>query len=267
MTTAATDTNNQQGAAQNQGGKQDDTTGDDADLGGDIHERAARELVSSLKNPDVFKDGLYFGKFKNIEEAGKGFKELKTAFDKKAKVAPETYDVSKFKIDGVDDFEFDPEHGLSKVALPFLKKIGATQEEAEELINQALKAQYVNPRDELKKIHENEKEAISIFQGVKKFVADNVPKELQDEAERFTETAAGVKLIRFFMEERLDREIPDSAANGSQAQSYQEMMDAAFDYKEKHKKTIRGNPDQQAEYNRLMEKASRAKLDAQKIKR
>lgn len=225
----------------------------------------AKELVEKMSSDqEFFKDGMFLGKYKNIEELVKGHKNLAELATKKNQKAPAEYDVSQFKVEGLEGFEFDPEHPLSKAALPVFKELGLSQEAANKLIAASLAAQYVNPKEELKKLHTNEKEAVAIYTEVASFVKANIPEELQDAASRFTETADGVKLIKHFMESRLDREIPDGTGQINQGKTWQQLEEEAFAYKDKHSKTIGSNPAQQAEYQRLMSAATSLKLKAKK---
>lgn len=254
-------------AAKGAEGKGTEAKVDHLEKGAQSHrEIAAKEIIEQLGNEEIFKDGMFLGKYKTLEEMAKGHKSLAEMATKKQPKAPDEYDTKQFKIEGVDGYEFDPEHPLSKAALPVLKELGMSQENANKLINAALKAQYVDPAAELKKLSDNQEEAVGLFKEVHGFLEQNVPEELRDAAAMFTETADGVKLIKHLMGLQLDRELPDDNGALEAGRSAEQLQQEAFDYYDKHVKTIGNSPNQQAEYQRLMDVAGKAKIAAKKNK-
>lgn len=241
-----------------------DVTGADAsasaeNAGDDTGHQHGEDFLEALKNEDVYKDGLYFGKYKTMEEAAKGIKELKGKLDQKNVSAPEEYDFSELKIEGYDDAKFDPEHPLAKELLPLMKEKNIPQEAAADMAKAFMAwelSQMPDPDKEIEKLGPQWKEQI---QAVADY-AKGLPKEdeaVRDAIVNATKTAEGVQMITHFMNKQASVTVPDNADDFSR-KSAREWEEEAFAYRDKHSATIDSDKKQQDHYDNLLSKAAQA---------
>lgn len=220
-------------------------------------------IGEDLKNPDVYKNGLFFGKYKNLGEAAKGLKEVVGKMVEKTK-APDKYDFSKLKIDGLDGVTVDESDPIAQAMLPVLKDLGVPQEQADKLAAAYLKAFMGTQVDPAKEIEALGKDAPAMLENLKELMP-TLSKEDQEDLLEVTKTAAGVRILNKFSKGRIEADIP-AKLPGAEGKSAAALKDEAFAYREKHAKSIEANEEQQKEYNRLMELWAKADEAEKKAK-
>lgn len=241
-----------------EGGKQQlNTTGDDSF---DIN-----AIGDDLKNPDVYKDGKYFGKYKSLGEAAKGLKELAGKMVNREGKAPEKYDFKDLKIEGHDGLTVDENDPVAKAALPVLKKFGLNQAEANELAAAVLPALAAPKIDEKAEMEALGKDAQAILANVGETIA-GAPKEISEALGRLDFSADLTKVLNWAFEGKVEQKIPTKLP-GAEGKTSAQLQDEAFAYKNKHAKTIEGDETQQKEYQRLMTLAMQAGEMEEKAKK
>lgn len=221
-------------------------------------------LGDELKNPDIYKDGKFFGKYTKLGEVGNAIKEL-TGKMRNAPKAPDNYDFSKVKVEGHDDAKVDLEDPIAKAMLPVFKKHGISQDVADELASTYLGAflgGQVNAEAELKALG---KDGPAMIDNINEMMK-GMSKEDQEDILAVTTSAAGVRALHKALSGRVEPVIPPRLP-GSEGKSATQLKDEAFAYKEKHAKTIEGDVAQQDHYDALMKAWAAADEDEKKSKR
>lgn len=247
-------------------GAEGGSNGDQGVKGGEARNEGdfdVNAIGEDLKNGDVYKNGLFFGKYKNLGEAARGIKEL-TGKMVNAEKAPDEYDFSKLKIEGHDGLTVDKDDPIAKAMLPVLKELNLPQATVDKLAAAYLPAfmgMQVNEQKEFESLGADGKAMIENFNEM----TANAPKDIKDALDRMPFTADAMRVINWALSGKVEAAIP-ARSNATPAESAAVLKDRAFAYKQQHVKTIEANPEQQAEYQRLMEIAMKAD-EAEKAKK
>lgn len=223
-------------------------------------------IGDDMKNPEVYKDGKFFGKYKSLGEVGKGLKELTGKMVNGSK-APDKYDFSKVKVEGHDDLKVDLEDPMSKAILPLLKKHNISQEAADDLAQAYLSTTMAGMVDPDKEFASLGKDGPAMVDNIRDVLKD-ADAETRAFVEEATKTAAGVRAMNWALGKQVRDDTPvPGRANGAPQKSAAELKSAAFAYKDQHKNTIEGDETQQGEYNRMMHEAMQAEENEAKRKK
>lgn len=225
----------------------------------------SKDVFGDLKEFQDPDNQLYLGKYKSINEAMKGHKELQAAYGKAIREkgtpaeVPETYAAITFSKDdheSLDGLEIPADDPLFADMAPFLKEAELSQAQAKTLLKGFMIATS-KPLDKAKVMEDLGSQGPAMLAEINGFVGKNFTAEEQELiAEKLGGSAAGLKLAHKLSKMGGERPIPvngDPARGGS---SKEEMLAAAFEYRETHKKTIGYNTAQQATYDRMMREAN-----------
>lgn len=247
----------------------------DANNGANGGEGAGKEAVhdgefdvnaigEDMKNPEVYKNGLFAGKYKTLAEWAKGTKEITSKVREPAK-APDEYDFSKLKIEGHDGVTVDKDDPIAKALLPVMKELGLSQEQADKLAAAYLPAFMAGQPDPAKERAALGDKGDAMIKNFNDTVAD-APKEIKEALDRLPFSADLTRVLDWAFAGKVEAAIP-ARLNGAEGKNAAQLKQEAFDYKAKHSKTIESNPEQQQEYQRLMDawgKADEAEAKAKK---
>jgi hypothetical protein len=258
--------NGQGAAGAGDAGKGDAGAGDTGKGAGEAKhdgEFDVNAIGEDLKNGDVYKNGLFFGKYKTLGEAAKGLKEI-TGQVRNAEKAPDEYDFSKLKVEGHDGLTVDKEDPIAKALLPVMKELNLPQATVEKLAAAYLPAFMGTQIDPKKEMEALGKDGDAMIKNFNEATA-NAPKEIKDALDRLDFTADQLRVLNWALAGKVEAAIP-ARTTTTPTESAAALKDKAFAYKTQHAKTIESNEEQQKEYQNLMDAWARAD-DAEKSKK
>lgn len=230
------------------------------DAGGDDGGQLA--YLDQYKNEE---NGQFFGRYPSIEAVFQSFKEQDSELGRlrrqNSPEIPESDNDYKFTVgEGDDAQEFSPENDelLAKFA-PVFRELKIPVENANKLFEVWASYQQSQGPDLAAERQKLGDEADNIIGAVETWVT----KRGSEGALRLAQLAGSdAELLKEFyglINATGEQRIPGNTGLSSGGKSRDQLMQDAFAYEEKHKATIRTNPKQQAEYQRLMDIAMSTK--------
>lgn len=208
-----------------------------------------------FKNPEVYKDGKLFGEFADLASVGKALSEARTKAGAAPK-APDQWDFSAVKLEKFPEAKVDMEDTTAKVMMPLMQKAGLSQEQANILAAGWLEMELSGAIDPQKELAALGREGQAMINNVAD-IAKTAPKDLQADIEALTTTAAGIRVLHWALQGKVEGKISAEIANRP-VQSAVELKAAAFKYKEDNAKTIESDPAQQRQYRDMLSAAMAA---------
>lgn len=235
------------------------------DKGGAGNENSNNDNLNNLDpfdDANDYKDdkGLYLGKYKTVQEAFKGYKELSAKLREKAPEVPKSIDEYEFsfKDESLKDFKLTKDDPLWSDMAPSFVKGNIPKESAQIVVEDFILR---NQRRE-KALIEAEKKAMGddfepTINSVRTFLQERKDEGMDALAILAGRNHKALKAFRELIEGSSEQPIPSNLA-GEEARTKQEWMDEAAKYKQENAKTIDSTPAQQKHYYALMAKAAKA---------
>lgn len=159
---------------------------------------------------------LIFGKYKTMEDAEKGFKELTSKLREKTPEAPEEYnlnfsDSENFKdVEGLNlDLSEDP---VAKSVAAAAKEANVPQEALDKIVNAYIEAELDDVPDRGDELAKLGGDKDQVIKKASTFVRQNFDENEQSLLEGLAETADGVKLLSKLSEMNMSKSIPAEAS-------------------------------------------------------
>ena len=197
----------------------------------------SEEPLGSGVNGD---EGLFFGKYKTMEEAEKGFKNMQQKLREKSPEVPDEYSVDlksdesfveEFGEDMVDMFNpnEDPRFEVMK---DVFKEAGLTQSQVDAIVKAQIRFDASNMPDleaEAKALGDDRE---VILAGANRFVQKNFNAEEQQIAEQLGQSAAGVKFLYKLSQMSGEKPIPAEVNKVDAGPTSAELYSQAFAYRD-----------------------------------
>lgn len=236
----------------------DETTTEEG--GEQVTEENNEETGEDKSGESGKEEKLVFGKYKDIEAAEKGYKELTKKLREKAPEAPEAYnfdlsDDEDFKALERDDLNFklddDP---LAKAVEPVFRKHNISQDAAREIAKEVLKYELAAAPDAAAEKAKLGADAEQMLKSVSAFVGKSFNDSEKQIAAQIATTAEGVKFLEKVSKLAGARNVPDSLGETSAAKTKDDYIKEAMDLK-RSTTNFEMNTTAIRKYEALMDKA------------
>jgi hypothetical protein len=227
--------------------------------------------LDPFKDLDEWKDkesGLYLSKYKSIPEVFKGYTELSGKIREKIPTAPEAYepivlgDGFEGELKGLE-IKPDEDPGYKRFA-PLFKKWNLPQEAVAEIISEKIKFDMEGRVDLAAEKQKLGADADKIINEVNAFEQKTSNAGLKQLAVLAGSNAETLKAFHFVIQSMGEKSIPGGGAVVPTQQGVDELFQAAWDFKKRHKDTIDANPAQQRKYDELLTAAAEAEVRSKK---
>ncbi len=226
-----------------------------------VDEVVESDGVDTTNEVESDSEKLLAGKYKNVEELEKGYKELsKMARENKVEI-PDEYSFDMSELEGFETVEINKEDPFLQDMVGVFKQAGISDQQASVLVANFNKLQGmsdVDPEKEMSKLGEDAKVVIP---EIERFFAKNKANFSEEELTSIasmTTTADGVRAINRMINMTHSKPVPTDDTKPIAAESSADLFAKAFELKDTGK--LDQGKHHRDEYQRLMNRASEAKL-------
>lgn len=222
------------------------TTGEETPF--DIKEEKPFDPNAELRD----EKGLFLGKYKEMKDVLKGYRELSKKIQEKSPEAPEgSYEVT---FDEESGLEFNPEDPLWKKVEPMFREAKLPNDVVQSLVmafTEHMNGPIADLEEEKQKLGVKADERIGNVDTF--WLGKDIPEKFSSIVPLLKQTATGIEFLEFAMEGRTEKNIPVSPSPLSQA-TIEENKQRVFDWKDKQA-DFTSNPYKQQVYDQQLYKA------------